>query len=85
MVLVEEEECVVEGVGKIQQTIDSTMGSTTCSFDEASLLADLPAMNEMMESASIVGAAEEEEEEVEEVPMKLLKIASSNDRRNLME
>jgi hypothetical protein len=48
----------------IQQTIDSTMCNTTCSFDDASLPTDEPAaMVETTESASNAAVEDEEDEE----------------------
>jgi hypothetical protein len=43
---IEEKEERVEGIGKIQHTIDSTICNTNCTFDDASFLTDKLAMIE---------------------------------------
>jgi hypothetical protein len=66
IVFVEDEEGKeerVEDVGKIQQTIDSTMCNTACGFDDTPHPTNEPAMIEMTESASSAVAAAEEDEE----------------------
>jgi hypothetical protein len=64
----------------IQQTIDSTMCNTTCSFDDASFLTDEPAaMIETTESAFAVCVEEEEEEESLEGVGKLIQDLAHSD------
>jgi hypothetical protein len=76
--IVEEEE-YVEGVGKIQQRIDSTMCNTTCILDDTSLLTDVPAIIETTESASIVVVEDEDDEESLEGVEKLIHDLSNSD------
>jgi hypothetical protein len=80
----DEDEESVEGVGKIEETFDSTMCNTPSVLDDASPPTTVPVMIETTESESIVlveeGDKGEEEEEKERT--KATETVASNDGQN---